>query len=138
VNEKEARRRVTIARVGRLASLDPSGRPHVLPVCFAVVDDRIVSVVDEKPKRTQQLRRLENLRRNPDVQLVVDHYDDDWSALWWVRMSGHARVVDHGHERDAAVDVLADKYEQYRAQRPRGSVIVIDITRITSWQATPG
>jgi PPOX class probable F420-dependent enzyme len=138
VTEDEARQRAAIARVGHLASIDPNGRPHVVPVCFAVTGDRIVSVVDEKPKRTQQLRRLDNLRVNADVQLVVDHYDDDWSALWWVRIAGRARVVDEGDEREHAVDLLADKYEQYRAQRPRGSVIEIDIDRITSWQATPG
>ncbi|HEX4531963.1 MAG TPA: TIGR03668 family PPOX class F420-dependent oxidoreductase [Acidimicrobiia bacterium] len=136
MTDEEARRRVAAARVARLASVDPNGRPHVVPCCFALSGDRIVSVVDQKPKQTLQLRRLENIRRCPDVQLVVDHYDDDWTVLWWVRVSGQGRVVDRGPARDAAVDLLATKYEQYRHQRPAGPVLVIDITRIISWQAT--
>jgi PPOX class probable F420-dependent enzyme len=138
VTDEEARRRVAAARVARLASVDPNGRPHVVPCCFALSGDRIVSVVDQKPKQTLQLRRLENIRRCPDVQLVVDHYDDDWTVLWWVRVSGQGRVVDRGPARDAAVDLLATKYEQYRDERPAGPVLVIDITRIISWQATTG
>jgi PPOX class probable F420-dependent enzyme len=138
VTDEEARRRVASARVARLASVDPNGRPHVVPCCFALSGDRIVSVVDQKPKQTLQLRRLENIRRCPDVQLVVDYYDDDWTVLWWVRVSGQGRVVDRGPARDAAVDLLATKYEQYRDQRPAGPVLVIDITRIISWQATTG
>ena len=138
MTDEEARRRVAAARVARLASVDPNGRPHVVPCCFALSGDRIVSVVDQKPKQTLQLRRLENIRRCPDVQLVVDYYDDDWTVLWWVRVSGQGRVVDRGPARDAAVDLLATKYEQYRDQRPAGPVLVIDITRIISWQATTG
>ena len=138
MTDEEARRRVAAARVARLASVDPNGRPHVVPCCFALSGDRIVSVVDQKPKQTLQLRRLENIRRCPDVQLVVDHYDDDWTVLWWVRVSGQGRVVDRGPARDAAVDLLATKYEQYRDQRPAGPVLVIDITRIIGWQATTG
>jgi PPOX class probable F420-dependent enzyme len=138
VTEEEARRRIATARVGRLASIDPNGRPHVVPVCFAVSGTRVVSVIDQKPKRTVQVRRLENVRRNPDVQLVVDHYDDDWSALWWVRISGRGRVVDGGATRDEVIDLLGRKYRQYREHRPMGPVLVIDITQISSWQATNG
>jgi PPOX class probable F420-dependent enzyme len=138
VTEEEARRRIATARVGRLASIDPNGRPHVVPICFAVSGTRVVSVIDQKPKRTVQVRRLENVRRNPDVQLVVDHYDDDWSALWWVRISGRGRVVDGGATRDEAIDLLGRKYRQYREHRPMGPVLVIDITQISSWQATNG
>jgi PPOX class probable F420-dependent enzyme len=132
----EARRRVADGRVGRLASIDPRGRPHVVPVCFAVAGNRIVSVVDQKAKRTLELRRLDNVRRNPAVQLVVDHYDDDWSLLWWVRVSGDGRVVERGAERDDAIDLLATKYPQYRERRPGGSALVIDVTAITSWEAS--
>jgi PPOX class probable F420-dependent enzyme len=138
LTEEEARRRVTAARVGRLATIDPDGRPHVVPICFAVAGDRIVSVVDQKPKRTLQLRRLENVRRHPDVQLVVDHFDDDWSALWWVRVSGRGRVLDRGTSREDAVDLLTHKYEQYREERPDGPVLVIDIDRISAWEASAG
>ena len=97
--EEEARRRIAAARVGRLASVDANGRPHVVPICFAMSGDQVVSVVDGKPKRTLQLRRLENVRLTPDVQLMVDYYDDDWSLLWWVRISGHGRVIEHGSAR---------------------------------------
>jgi PPOX class probable F420-dependent enzyme len=137
MTEDEARRRVAAARVGRLASVDVSGRPHVVPVCFAATADQVVSVVDHKPKRTAQLQRLANVRAQPAVQLVVDHYADDWSLLWWVRVSGVARVVDHGDQRETAVDLLAAKYPQYREQRPTGPVLSIEVTHITSWQATP-
>jgi PPOX class probable F420-dependent enzyme len=109
-----------------------------VPICFAVAGDRLVSAVDQKPKRTVHLRRLENIRRSPDVQLLVDHYDDDWSVLWWVRMSGHGRVVDRGATAEEAIDALARKYAQYREHRPAGPVLVIDITEITGWQATDG
>ncbi len=109
-----------------------------MPICFAVAGDELVSVVDHKPKRTVELRRLENVRRHPDVQLVVDHYDDDWSALWWVRLSGRGRVVERGAEYDQAIALLAGKYEQYREHRPTGPALVIDITQIRSWEATAG
>jgi PPOX class probable F420-dependent enzyme len=135
--EEEARRRLAAARVGRLASVDGNGRPHVVPICFAMSGDRVVSVVDGKPKRTVQLRRLENVRRTPEVQLVVDHYDDDdWSSLWWVRIAGRGWVIEHGRTREEAVDLLVAKYGQYRAHRPTGPVLLVDITRISSWQAT--
>jgi PPOX class probable F420-dependent enzyme len=136
VTEEEARRRVAAARVARLASVDRSGRPHVVPICFAVAGDRISSVVDHKAKRSMELRRLDNVRGNPDVQLVVDHYDDDWSRLWWVRVSGRGRVVDHGDTREETIDLLARKYVQYRAHRPAGPVLLIDITRVDSWEAS--
>jgi PPOX class probable F420-dependent enzyme len=131
----EARRRVAAARVGRLASIDVDGRPHVVPVCFALEGNRVVSAVDGKPKSTLQLRRLENVRRDPRVQLLVDHYDEDWSLLWWVRISGNASVIEHGATRDDAVDLLAQKYGQYHEQRPLGPVLVIDVARINSWPA---
>jgi PPOX class probable F420-dependent enzyme len=131
----EARRRVAVARVGRLASIDVDGRPHVVPVCFALHGNRVVSAVDGKPKRTLQLQRLDNVRRDPRVQLLVDHYDEDWSLLWWVRISGHASVIERGTRREHAVDLLAEKYGQYHEERPVGPVLVIEIARISSWQA---
>jgi PPOX class probable F420-dependent enzyme len=138
VTEQDARRRLAAARVGRLASIDAHGRPHVVPICFTVTGDRIVSAVDHKAKQTLALRRLDNVRRHSAVQLVVDHYDDDWSLLWWVRISGAGQVIDHGPARDDALDLLARKYPQYREHRPAGPVLAIDITQITSWQATVG
>jgi PPOX class probable F420-dependent enzyme len=138
VTEQDARRRLAAARVGRLASIDAHGRPHVVPICFTVWGDRIVSAVDHKAKQTLALRRLDNVRRQPAVQLVVDHYDDDWSLLWWVRISGSGQLIVRGAARDEALDLLASKYPQYRERRPAGPVLAIDITQITSWQATVG
>ncbi len=134
MTDEEARARIAAARVGRLATVDRDGRPHVVPICFAVSGDRVVSIVDDKPKRSPQLRRLDNVREHPDVQLVVDHYDDDWSKLWWVRLSGRGQVIDEGWVREQAIHLLADKYRQYRELLPSGPVLVIDVTRITSWE----
>src|SRR5262245_7024480 len=106
------------ARVGRLATVTPTGRPHIVPCCFALLDDTVVSAVDAKPKSTLALRRLDNLRANPAAALLVDHYDDDWAALWWVRLDGRAHVVDNNAARATALAALRDKYPQNREQPP--------------------
>jgi PPOX class probable F420-dependent enzyme len=129
------RRRVQEARVARLATVRPDGRPHIVPCCFAAVDGDIVySVVDAKPKSTLALRRLENVRLTPTVSLLVDHYGEDWTTLWWVRLDGTARVVDAGGIRDQALGYLSEKYDQYVQQPPPGPVIAIDVR---SWSAWP-
>jgi PPOX class probable F420-dependent enzyme len=129
------RRRVQEARVARLATVRPDGRPHIVPCCFAAADGDIVySVVDAKPKSTLALRRLENVRLTPTVSLLVDHYGEDWTTLWWVRLDGTARVVDAGGIRDQALGYLSEKYDQYVQQPPPGPVIAIDVR---SWSAWP-
>ena len=125
-----AEQRLAQARIGRLATVTPTGRPHIVPVCFALHGGRIVTAVDAKPKATTALKRLENIRATGRAGLLVDHYEEDWSALWWVRVDGPAAVVG---EDDAAVDALAAKYPQYRAERPTGPVIVIEPERWRSW-----
>src|SRR5205814_10161694 len=105
--------RLTSARVARLATTDADGRPHLVPIVFALGGDTLYSAVDRKPKRSSRLRRIENARARPDVTVLVDHYDEDWSQLWWVRLSGHARVLDAGEERELALALLAEKYPQY-------------------------
>jgi PPOX class probable F420-dependent enzyme len=130
-----ARERFGGERVARLATVG-DGRPHLVPVVFAVVGGRVVTAIDHKPKTTANLRRLRNIRDNPMVSLLVDHYDDDWARLWWVRADGLARVVEAGTDREAALDALAAKYHQYRERRPDGPVIVVDVTRWTGWSAT--
>jgi PPOX class probable F420-dependent enzyme len=117
------------ARVGRLATVTAAGRPHVVPVCFALSGGRIVTAVDAKPKATTALARLENVRSTGWASLLVDHYEEDWSRLWWVRVDGPAEVV----EDEDAIDALAAKYEQYRAARPAGPVIAITPERWRSW-----
>jgi PPOX class probable F420-dependent enzyme len=121
--------RLAAARVGRLATVTPDGRPHVVPVCFALRDGRIYTAVDAKPKSTRALRRLENVRATGRASLLVDHYEEDWSRLWWVRVDGAAEVLDS----EAGIDALAAKYEQYRAARPVGPVIAIAPERWRSW-----
>ena len=120
--------------MARLATVDPSGRPHLVPIVFALEREVLYSVVDAKPKRTTALRRLENVMSNPSVSVLVDHYDDsDWSALWWVRADGAARVLNPDEpESQAAVQLLAGRYPQ---QRARGRVLAIDVERWSGWAA---
>jgi PPOX class probable F420-dependent enzyme len=127
------RARVTAARVGRLATVTPAGEPHVVPCCFVLDGDTILSAVDAKPKSTLALRRLDNLRARPRAALLVDHYDDDWSTLWWVRADGDGRVIDAGAERERGLDLLAAKYPQYRTRRPPGPVVAVVVTRWRAW-----
>jgi PPOX class probable F420-dependent enzyme len=121
--------------VARLATIDPDGRPHLVPIVFAVEGDTLYSAVDRKPKRSQRLRRIENARARPDVTILVDHYDDDWEALWWIRVRGRARVLDHGEERERALALLAAKYPQYEREPPDGPVLAVDLTEERSWSS---
>ncbi|HLQ61161.1 MAG TPA: TIGR03668 family PPOX class F420-dependent oxidoreductase, partial [Candidatus Acidoferrales bacterium] len=125
----EMRQRFALARVARLASVDAAGRPHLVPLCFTLEDERLYSAVDQKPKRTPQLRRLRNVAAHPQVSLLADAYDEDWDRLWWVRADGQARVLESGEERERALELLAAKYPQYRAQPPLGPVLVVEVER---------
>ncbi len=127
------RERVAGARVARLATVRPDGSPHVVPITFALVGDSIVSAVDHKPKKTTSLQRLRNIEAHPAVSVLVDHYQDDWSLLWWVRADGSADALDHGPVREQAIESLAAKYEPYRDRPPRGPVIVVNVARWSSW-----
>ncbi len=127
--------RLTSARVARLATTDPDGRPHLVPIVFAVEGDTLYSAVDRKPKRSKNLRRIENARARPDVTILVDHYDDDWGQLWWIRLRGRARVLDDGDERAHALALLQEKYPQYRSEPPDGPVLAVDIGDVRSWSA---
>jgi PPOX class probable F420-dependent enzyme len=136
VDEADMRGRFGNARVARLATADADGQPHLVPLCFALAGDRIVSVVDAKPKRTLELRRLANIRAQPRVSVLVDRYDDDWTRLWWVRADGVARIVESGSDRDAAVTALTAKYPQYEEQPPSGPVVEVTIDRWRGWSAS--
>lgn len=127
--------RVEQARVARLATVDAQGRPHVVPICFALAANVLYSAVDRKPKRSPRLKRLDNIRANPGVTVLVDHYEDDWSRLWWVRLRGRGRVLESGEERKRALALLAAKYPQYRAEPPVDAVIAIDVDEWRGWHA---
>jgi PPOX class probable F420-dependent enzyme len=127
--------RLTTARVARLATTDPDGRTHLIPIVFALEGDTLYSAVDRKPKRSRTLRRIENARERPDVTLLVDHYDEDWDRLWWIRVRGRARVLDAGAERERALALLAEKYPQYRSDPPDGAVLAVDLEEVRGWSA---
>lgn len=149
MTDEEARRRFTEARVARLATADADGLPHVVPMVFALASetdtdeahsaDTVYSAVDAKLKRSTSLRRLANIAANPRVAVLVDHYEDDWHALWWVRADGTARILntDEPEGRDAIARLVA-RYPQYREQPPHGPVVAIDVARWSSWSAVGG
>ncbi len=121
--------------VARLATVTAYGRPHVVPICFVVVGDTIYSAVDDKPKISPALRRLDNVAASPHAAVLADHYDDDWSQLWWVRVDGDAREVGPGDERDSAVAGLRAKYPQYRDHKLEDAVLAVDVSVWTGWAA---
>ena len=132
-NSVAFRERVEGMRVARLATVRPDGRPHIVPICFVLAEGVLYTAVDQKPKRASRLVRLENVEANPRVAVLVDHYDDDWSRLWWVRLDGRARVLSDGSERRRAVELLADRYPQYARERPSGPVIAVDVAVWRGW-----
>ena len=124
------------ARVGRLGLLDLDDRPRVLPVTFALVGGNLYSAIDRKPKRSEPAR-LRYLERRPEAALTVDHYEDDWTALAWVQVLGRVEILAPGDE-PAALDALAAKYSQYRADSPPGPVLKLVPERTLCWRADEG
>jgi PPOX class probable F420-dependent enzyme len=135
VDEARCRAHLAAARVGRLATVRPDGGPHVVVCCFVVEGDRVWTAVDAKPKSGAPLQRLANVRANPRASLLVDHYEEDWEQLWWVRVDGAAAVLEIGNEEERAIAALTARYPQYARARPPGPVIAIAIERITGWSA---
>jgi PPOX class probable F420-dependent enzyme len=131
--DRQARARLTDARVARLATASADGMPHLVPVTFSLDGDHIVTAVDHKPKKTTDLRRLRNIRANPKVCVLVDHYDEDWTRLWWVRADGLATVLEREDQRVPALASLVAKYPQYAERVPEGPVILIKITHDAGW-----
>jgi PPOX class probable F420-dependent enzyme len=132
----EMRRRFSAAKVARLATVTGGGRPHIVPITFAMAGETVYFAVDHKPKTTADLKRLRNIEANPAVSVLVDHYEDDWSRLWWVRADGRAHVLRSGADFETAIAVLTERYEQYRADRPLGPAVAIAIERMTGWSAS--
>jgi PPOX class probable F420-dependent enzyme len=132
----QERARVTAARVARLATVRGDGTPHIVAVTFALDGDIVVSAVDHKPKRTQELQRLRNLEERPTASLLVDHYEGDWSKLWWVRLDVDVEIVRDGPRRTELLEPLLAKYPDYRVTTPRGPVLAMTIRSTTSWSAS--
>jgi PPOX class probable F420-dependent enzyme len=130
------RERARQARVGRLATVRADHRPHIVPVTFALDRDVLVSAIDQKPKRTDDLLRLRNIDENPAVTVLIDEYDDDWSRLWWVRLDGTGCVVRSEPARSEAIRPLLDKYDQYRETPPTGPAVLVRVTSWTWWSWT--
>ena len=133
--EEEARRRFAAARVAHLATVRADGRPHLVPIVFAVDGDTVYSIADPKPKRGLDLLRHRNIAAHPAVSLLVDEYHEPWSGIWWVRADGFARLVEAGPERDLAIELLRAKYPDYAEwSNPFGAATVITVERWASWE----
>ena len=129
------RARVAGARSAHLATVAAEGQPHLVPITFVVDADHLWTAVDHKPKSTRDLRRLRNIAANPKVSVLVDHYDDDWSRLWWVRLDGVARVLTGDARPGHAVELLRGRYPQYRETPPAGPLIEVAIHTWRGWAA---
>src|SRR5229473_3756782 len=130
------RRRINEVMVARLATISPDGRPHIVPITFAPDDDALYFAIDFKPKKTADLQRLRNIEANPAVSVLVDHYEHDWTTLWWVRVDGSARIVIDGAQFERGMELLTARYAQYRSERPAGPVVAIAVERMTGWSAS--
>jgi PPOX class probable F420-dependent enzyme len=137
VPDRDLLRRVAEARVARLATTDADGRPHLVPICFVLEGGVLYSAVDRKPKRSRDLRRLRNIRERPWATVLVDHYEEDWSRLWWARLRGPARVLAGGEEAERALAALAAKYPQYRREPPPGPVVAVEVSEWRAWRGAP-
>ena len=131
------RARLQIARVARLATLDAERRPHLVPICFSYDGSIFYSAIDRKPKRVapSQLARLKNIKETPEVALLVDHYDEDWTCLWYVLVRGQAELVSDSAEQERAIQCLRTKYPQYDTDMLVDDAPVLRITpvQITAW-----
>jgi PPOX class probable F420-dependent enzyme len=121
--------------VAMLATVGSDGSPHVVPVVFAVHNDVVYTAVDAKRKTTQRLRRLANIEGNPKVSMLVDHYDDDWTQLWWARADGVAAIHHSGEAMAVGYSMLRKKYVQYQRIALDGPVVTVDVQRWSSWHA---
>jgi len=133
----EIRSKLEAARVARLATLEAKRSPHVIPICFALDGTIFYSAIDRKPKRfaSNQLARLKNIVTTPKVALLIDHYEEDWSRLWYVLVRGEAELVSERAERKRALQLLRAKYPQYGPEMLKDDAPVLRITphRITAW-----
>jgi PPOX class probable F420-dependent enzyme len=132
----ELRRRFAASPVARLSTVRPDGGPHVVPIVFALDGDTVFSAVDAKPKRSTHLQRLANVRAEARCALLVDHYDDDWRRLWWVRADGTGEVIDVPPVGHPGIQALVQRFPQYRDEPPSGPLLVVTVQRWTGWTST--
>lgn len=123
--------------VARLATITPEGRPHLVPVTFALTEGVLVTMIDHKPKTMSRLQRLVNIEHDPRASVLADHYAEDWESLWWVRVDGRASLGTEGARWEAARKALVGKYRQYRHRPPGGTAIFVSVDRVTWWASTP-
>lgn len=140
LGEPRVRDFLALARVGRLATADAEGAPHNVPVCFWFDGEQFYFAVDEKPKRFRgtALKRIRNIAANPRVALLVDHYEEQWSALAYVLVRGRAAIVEQPAEYMLALRGLRDKYPQYRVMplvAARNPIIRIEPDHVHAWGA---
>jgi PPOX class probable F420-dependent enzyme len=136
VQTAELRHLFASSPVARLSTVRPDGAPHLVPMVFALVDDTVYSAVDAKPKRSRRLQRLANIRADPRCALLVDHYEDDWGRLWWVRADGHGEVVDEPSAAHPGIEALVRRFPQYRDDPPAGPLLVVTVERWSGWVST--
>lgn len=137
MDDAVARERFAGAPVAVLATISRDGAPRLVPVTFANEGDRLFIAVDHKPKTTRRLARLGDIRNDPRVSLLAQHYEDEWSRLWWVRATGTAVVRDDEQAIAAAGKLLGAKYPHYREHAPAGPVIDVAVASWGSWEASP-
>ena len=136
MDRAEALERLASARVGRFATITAEGKPHVVAVTFVVIGLNVVHMIDEKPKTTHRLQRLRNVETTPTASLLVDHYDEDWASLWWVRVDGQVTVEKDTGNWWEARSRLKSKYRQYRNAPPSGPAIFLSIDRLSYWEGS--
>jgi PPOX class probable F420-dependent enzyme len=121
--------------VAMLATVGTDNAPHLVPVVFAVHGDVVYTAVDAKRKSTHRLRRLINIEANPSVSMLVDHYDNDWTQLWWVRADGVAAIHYSGEAMAVCYALLRAKYTQYQRIALDGPVVTVNVQKWSSWRA---
>ena len=136
MDQAAARQRFASGKVAHLATVDADGRPHIVPIVFALDGDTVYFAVDQKPKRTTRLQRLRNIASNPSVSVLVDHYEDSWDLLWWVRADGTASALEPGDRAKHALALLTERYSQYEDEPPPGPVVAILVERWTGWSSS--
>jgi PPOX class probable F420-dependent enzyme len=132
-------KRLKVAKVARLATLDARNRPHIVPICFAYDGKFLYTALDQKPKRVapERLARVRNIRAVPRVALMIDQYNEDWTQLWYILIRGKAKLIPKSAQKEhaRAIRKLRDKYPQYALGMLADDALIIRITpeRVTSW-----